>query len=78
MFKVKGLIWIIIFSNATLYFCYLVDCDLMYITQVHLGDTPHDLSESDFETLGYKTEGFSGSDISVCVSIEPNKVISFL
>lgn len=45
---------------------------------MHLGDTPHDLTESDFETLGYKTEGFSGSDISVCVSIEPNKVISFL
>lgn len=44
---------------------------------MHLGDTPHDLTESDFETLGHKTEGFSGSDISVCVSIKPNKVISF-
>lgn len=37
--------------------------------QVHLGDTPHNLTESDFEQLARKTEGFSGSDISVCVSI---------
>jgi hypothetical protein len=37
--------------------------------QVHLGDTPHNLTESDFEHLAYKTEGFSGSDISVCVSV---------
>lgn len=51
-------------------------CDVH--NQVHLGDTPHDLTESDFETLGYKTEGFSGSDISVCVSMEPNKAILFL
>lgn len=36
--------------------------------QVHLGDTPHNLTESDFESLASKTEGFSGSDISVCVS----------
>jgi hypothetical protein len=36
---------------------------------VHLGDTPHNLTESDFEHLAYKTEGFSGSDISVCVSV---------
>ena len=35
--------------------------------QVHLGDTPHNLTESDFEYLGLKTEGFSGSDVSVCV-----------
>lgn len=38
---------------------------------MHLGDTPHNLTESDFETLGRKTEGFSGSDVSVCVSAEP-------
>ncbi|KAK1354603.1 protein SUPPRESSOR OF K(+) TRANSPORT GROWTH DEFECT 1 [Heracleum sosnowskyi] len=38
-----------------------------HMFKVHLGDTPHDLTESDFETLGHKTEGFSGSDISVCV-----------
>jgi len=36
---------------------------------VHLGDTPHNLTESDFESLGRKTEGFSGSDIAVCVSV---------
>lgn len=35
--------------------------------QVHLGDTPHNLTESDFEVLAHKTEGFSGSDIAVCV-----------
>lgn len=35
--------------------------------QVHLGDTPNNLTESDFETLARKTEGFSGSDIAVCV-----------
>ncbi|MBA0658212.1 hypothetical protein Goklo_010437 [Gossypium klotzschianum] len=34
---------------------------------VHLGDTPHNLTESDFESLARRTEGFSGSDISVCV-----------
>ncbi|MBA0800329.1 hypothetical protein Gohar_010771 [Gossypium harknessii] len=34
---------------------------------VHLGDTPHNLTESDFENLARRTEGFSGSDISVCV-----------
>ncbi|KAK4408676.1 protein SUPPRESSOR OF K(+) TRANSPORT GROWTH DEFECT 1 [Sesamum angolense] len=35
--------------------------------QVHLGDTPHNLTESDFEVLARRTDGFSGSDISVCV-----------
>lgn len=42
---------------------------LSYYLQVHLGDTPHNLTESDFEDLARRTEGFSGSDISVCVSI---------
>lgn len=42
----------------------------MLWTQVHLGDTPHNLSESDFEFLARKTEGFSGSDVSVCVSVD--------
>ncbi|KAG5026677.1 hypothetical protein JHK82_022574 [Glycine max] len=37
------------------------------LDQVHLGDTPHNLAESDFEHLAHKTKGFSGSDISVCV-----------
>ncbi|KAG5577988.1 hypothetical protein H5410_058122 [Solanum commersonii] len=38
-----------------------------HMFKVHLGDTPHNLSESDFEDLSRKTEGFSGSDVSVCV-----------
>ncbi|KAL3530406.1 hypothetical protein ACH5RR_009728 [Cinchona calisaya] len=38
-----------------------------HMFKVHLGDTPHNLMESDFEDLARKTEGFSGSDISVCV-----------
>ncbi|KAF6165989.1 hypothetical protein GIB67_012886 [Kingdonia uniflora] len=38
-----------------------------HIFKVHLGDTPHNLTESDFENLARKTEGFSGSDISVTV-----------
>ncbi|KAL0418016.1 UNVERIFIED_CONTAM: protein SUPPRESSOR OF K(+) TRANSPORT GROWTH DEFECT 1 [Sesamum radiatum] len=42
-------------------FCYF-SC-----VQVHLGDTPHNLTESDFEVLARRTDGFSGSDISVCV-----------
>lgn len=39
-----------------------------HMFKVHLGDTPHNLTESDFEQLARKTEGFSGSDISVCVN----------
>ncbi|XP_027340684.1 protein SUPPRESSOR OF K(+) TRANSPORT GROWTH DEFECT 1 isoform X2 [Abrus precatorius] len=38
-----------------------------HMFKVHLGDTPHNLTESDFEYLASRTEGFSGSDISVCV-----------
>ncbi|KAH9611258.1 hypothetical protein KSS87_009727 [Heliosperma pusillum] len=38
-----------------------------HMFKVHLGDTPHNLTESDFEFLARKTEGFSGSDIAVCV-----------
>lgn len=44
--------------------------------QVHLGDTPHNLNESDFEYLASRTEGFSGSDISVCVSF--NFIMNYL
>lgn len=36
--------------------------------QVHLGDTPHNLTESDFEHLARRSDSFSGSDVSVCVS----------
>uniref|UniRef100_A0A0E0JDV7 Vesicle-fusing ATPase n=1 Tax=Oryza punctata TaxID=4537 RepID=A0A0E0JDV7_ORYPU len=35
--------------------------------KIHIGDTPHSLTEGDFESLAYQTEGFSGSDIAVCV-----------
>lgn len=35
--------------------------------KVHLGDTPHSLSEADYQVLGQRTEGFSGSDVSVVV-----------
>ncbi|CAI9768575.1 unnamed protein product [Fraxinus pennsylvanica] len=38
-----------------------------HMFKVHLGDTPHNLTESDFEVVARKTDGFSGSDISVCV-----------
>ncbi|XP_076896445.1 protein SUPPRESSOR OF K(+) TRANSPORT GROWTH DEFECT 1-like [Bidens hawaiensis] len=38
-----------------------------HIFKVHLGDTPNNLTESEFESLARKTEGFSGSDIDVCV-----------
>ncbi|XP_047316666.1 protein SUPPRESSOR OF K(+) TRANSPORT GROWTH DEFECT 1-like [Impatiens glandulifera] len=38
-----------------------------HMFKVHLGDTPHNLTESDYESLARKTEGFSGSDIAVCV-----------
>ncbi|KAJ1684967.1 hypothetical protein LUZ63_016357 [Rhynchospora breviuscula] len=40
-----------------------------HMFKVHLGDTPHNLVESDFEYLASKTEGFSGSDIAVCVLV---------
>ncbi|KAL8217139.1 hypothetical protein R6Q57_023976 [Mikania cordata] len=39
-----------------------------HIFKVHLGDTPNKLNEGDFESKARKTEGFSGSDIAVCVS----------
>jgi len=38
-----------------------------HMFKVHLGDTPNDLTDADFATLGEHTEGFSGSDISVAV-----------
>lgn len=34
---------------------------------MHLGDTPNDLTEADFTDLGMRTEGMSGSDVSVVV-----------
>ncbi|GAX21419.1 vacuolar protein-sorting-associated protein 4 [Fistulifera solaris] len=38
-----------------------------YMVQLHLGDTPNDLTEDDFQKLGEITEGASGSDIGVLV-----------
>ena len=38
-----------------------------HMFKVHLGDTPHSLTQGDFEALGRKTEGFSGSDVNVVV-----------
>ncbi|KAI3912284.1 hypothetical protein MKW92_053675 [Papaver armeniacum] len=38
-----------------------------HMFKVHLGDTPHNLTENDFQALARKTDGFSGSDIAVSV-----------
>ncbi len=35
--------------------------------KIHLGDTPNALTQADFEELGRRTEGFSGSDVAVVV-----------
>lgn len=35
--------------------------------KLHLGTTPNNLSEEDFRTLGKKTDGYSGADISIVV-----------
>jgi vacuolar protein-sorting-associated protein 4 len=35
--------------------------------RLHIGDTPHNLTASDFAELGRLTQGYSGSDISVVV-----------
>ena len=35
--------------------------------KIHLGSTPHTMTDADFRALADKTEGFSGSDIAVCV-----------
>lgn len=35
--------------------------------KIHLGDTPHNLTEEDFRGLGQRTEGFSGSDVNQVV-----------
>ncbi|XP_051944599.1 vacuolar protein sorting-associated protein 4B isoform X1 [Hippocampus zosterae] len=38
-----------------------------FMFKLHLGSTPNSLTDSDFVTLGKKTEGYSGADISVIV-----------
>ncbi|KAG2446825.1 hypothetical protein HYH02_008385 [Chlamydomonas schloesseri] len=35
--------------------------------KIHLGDTPNNLTDEDYRELGRRTEGFSGSDVSVVV-----------
>lgn len=38
-----------------------------HMFKVHLGDTPHNLTQQDFMELAKRTEGFSGSDVNVVV-----------
>uniref|UniRef100_A0A0D9VCF9 Vesicle-fusing ATPase n=1 Tax=Leersia perrieri TaxID=77586 RepID=A0A0D9VCF9_9ORYZ len=38
-----------------------------HMFKIHLGDTPHSLTNADFENLARRTDGFSGSDVAVCV-----------
>ncbi|KAF5376885.1 hypothetical protein D9615_007228 [Tricholomella constricta] len=38
-----------------------------HMFQLHVGDTPNELSQKDFRTLADRTEGYSGSDISIIV-----------
>jgi len=38
-----------------------------YMVKLHLGDTPSDLTDEDFDKIGQFTEGASGSDIKVLV-----------
>lgn len=35
--------------------------------RLHLGNTPHSLTEADLRQLARKTDGYSGADISVIV-----------
>lgn len=37
--------------------------------KVHLGDTPHSLTQADFDELARLTDGFSGSDVNVVVKV---------
>ncbi|XP_044216525.1 vacuolar protein sorting-associated protein 4B-like [Thunnus albacares] len=38
-----------------------------FMFKLHLGSTPNELTDADFNTLGKKTEGYSGADISIIV-----------
>lgn len=38
-----------------------------HMFKVHLGDTPHAIRQAEFQELARRTDGFSGSDISVVV-----------
>lgn len=35
--------------------------------RLHLGNTPHSLSDADLRQLAHKTDGYSGADISIIV-----------
>lgn len=35
--------------------------------KIHLGNTPHSISEEEFRELGKRTDGYSGADIQVVV-----------
>lgn len=35
--------------------------------RLHLGNTPHSLSDGDLRQLAHKTDGYSGADISIIV-----------
>jgi vacuolar protein-sorting-associated protein 4 len=35
--------------------------------RIHIGDTPHNLVRKDYEELAVRTDGYSGSDISIFV-----------
>ena len=35
--------------------------------QIHLGKTPHKITQEQFKQLGEMTEGYSGSDVSIIV-----------
>ncbi len=46
--------------------------------KIHLGDTPNTMTDADFQELGRRTEGFSGSDCSVVVKdvlMQPIRVL---
>jgi vacuolar protein-sorting-associated protein 4 len=38
-----------------------------YMFKLNLGDTPHDITPDQFDELGHRSGGFSGSDVSVVV-----------
>lgn len=38
-----------------------------FMFKLHLGSTPNNLTEEDYVTLGKKTDGYSGADISITV-----------
>ena len=42
---------------------YAEDHARAHMFKVHVGETPHELTEEDFASLGAQSEGFSGSDI---------------